>query len=266
LETNYKFTSWTEVFVLSFRLSKSSFLLYQSCPLKFKFLYIDRLKEPETKWSKCANLGTDIHKNIENFYVNIKYKEIDFLNVDSDKIEKKKIIDFPETKDKHMLNFYEFVNELYDKSDKHFIPIAQEVDYENTELNIHGIIDAVFKHYKDDGIIICDWKSGKYKSEDDMRKELAHYVLCWNGSTTGRIIGKAKYWAMYFTQFHKLFFEEIDYDFVEKIRKEILETKTLIDYGLFNKPMYYWNKLPCNWCGFKGVNCEGVKKNVTKNS
>jgi len=261
-----------------FLLSKSKFLTYNECPYKFKLKYIYKYIEPRTKFSFLADKGNKIHKEIEHFYTNgvkIEEKEIKKIIRDEKTGEQKiEIIKKPQITinkerykgKKNMNNFIKLKESILSKSHnkKHFFPISQEVDYYNHQLKIHGIIDAVYYHYEDDGVIIVDWKTGKVKNKDKCREEMAFYALCWNGDPRSKKYGKVKYWAMYFTQHDHLFFEKVDERYLKKIIKEIDIVQKLINIDCFplaNKQGWVW---PCKWCGFKGTKCEGADKKRVK--
>ena len=91
--------------------------------------------------------------------------------------------------------------------EKYFKPIFQELYIEDEKLGMRGVIDAVYLNPKDDGIIIIDWKSGKYRPEnfDDYRFELAFYKELLEKSN--KIEGEVKYWGIYFVDADELFFE-----------------------------------------------------------
>ena len=182
-------------------LSKSQANLFMQCPLKWKYIYIDLI---ESLPSKAQERGINIHKKIEEFYKNPKPDE-DLKNFV--KFEKKRL---------------EGCNEL-----KYFYPLFQELKLRDEVIGLKGIIDAVYINPKDDGIIVIDWKTGKYYEDnlDDYRFELAVYAELLKHS--GKV-DEVKYWGIYFTDADKLFFEEIDSEYIrrmyatmDRIREEI---------------------------------------------
>ena len=245
-------------------MSKSKLAVFRSCPLKFKLLYVDKLKQPKTGYERYANIGNDVHKAIENFYKNdVKIEEKDFKNVTTGTVEKKPVIIMNKEKykkNKYMKNFIKLKEEILRKSNdnKHFFPVSQEIDYYSKDINIHGLIDAVYKHYTDDEYIIIDWKSGKIKDLNDMRKELAFYKLCLDGS--GKTLKPVKYWGMYFVKHDYLFFEEVREEFCDIIKNEVKLVQDLIDNKYFEKN----EGVHCRWCGFRGTRYCTVNKGLNR--
>ena len=91
---------------------------------------------------------------------------------------------------------------------------------------LRGIIDAVYRNSKDDGIIVIDWKTGLYRpwKIDDYRFELAIYKKLYEGIYKEEV----KYWGIFFTDPGKLFFEEASatvmsnaMNIVEQVRAEM---------------------------------------------
>jgi len=97
-----------------------------------------------------------------------------------------------------------------------------------------------------------DWKSGKIKSLDAIRSEMAFYALCFNGDPKNKG-EKVKYWAMYFTKFNYLFMEEINEDIIKKVTDEVSCIQNFIELGQFPKPFI---KNMCHFCGYSGGECK----------
>lgn len=249
-----------------FLMSKSKFLTYKSCPFKFSLQYIDLKPEPRNKYSELSDQGTDIHKQIEDFYtkdlkiIEEQFKVIKENGADAQTIMKQ-VVKMDKEKYKkniHMKHFIEFNEnlvkgiEIEGKGLSYLFPINQEIDYYNNELKIHGVIDAVYQNYEDDGIIIMDWKSGKIKDISAMREEMAFYALCYNGDEKNKGV-KVKYWGMFFTKFNYLFLEEIKEDVLTKVEKEIACIQNFIELKQFPKPFI---KSMCGWCGYCNNECQ----------
>ena len=244
---------------INFRFSKSSFLNYDSCPYKFKLHYIKAIKQEKTGFEIYANIGNSVHKQIENFYKqDVKIEEVEVISKITKKKKKIKQVKFNKIKHKkssHMKNFIKFQETILTEIDTvgkdlgYFKPIAQEVDYSNYDLNIHGIIDAVYINYEDDGVVIVDWKSGKVKSLKVMRAELAFYAHCWNGNKQlVKKYGEVKYWCMYYTKSNYQFIERVQEDIMRDIRERIVESRKLVEMEMFPKTM---DKTSCSWCGYR---------------
>ena len=201
---------------------------YLTCPQKWKFQYIDKRK---SKPSPAMWRGIKIHKQIENFYNN-------------DKADTSLIPNF--------LKFEERRLEKCPKDKKYLKPIAQELAVKDEDLRIRGFIDAVYLNPKDDGVIIIDWKSGKYRPNNfsDYRFELAVYAELYRLQTGIT----PKYWGIYFVDADKLFFEEVKSISVKAMYNKVKKVRD----GIESQDYQCKPGILCRWCDFNGE-CEAFK-------
>ena len=235
-------------------LSKSQIQLFLQCPFKWKCIYIDELPQVV---SSQRERGVDIHKQIENFY-----KDSEVVTPEG----KHPII---VAKKEKMLNssFYNFekerikscvdVNGKFDE--KYFKPLHQELKINNEELRLRGIIDAIYINPKDDGIIIIDWKSGKYRKNeiDNHRFELALYKELYEREYKQKV----SYWGIFWVDANKLFFEKVDQKYVDKMLVTVKDVREKIENLECNpKPNFY-----CQYCEFqdKCLTCNSQEKLVS---
>ena len=221
-------------------LSKSSVNLYLQCPLKWKYVYIDGITSIS---SPAQQRGINIHKKIEDVYKKIKLVKKDKQIIPEIQIEP----------DAELNNFMKFENKriqsCVDKEGKfdliYFKPLFQELKMKNETIGLKGICDAVYINPDDNGIIIVDWKTGKFHGEklDDYRFELAVYAelvrLCKKINV--------KYWAIYFTDQDKLFFEKIEQKYIEKMYSIVDSARRDMDRGMFDPKRNRY----CYNCQFK---------------
>ena len=207
-------------------LSKSQANLFLDCPFKWKKVYIDKIR---SKPSPAQWRGIKIHKKIENFYKNPQ-PDIDLKN----------FLNFELRRIKDMIKEGKF-----DK--KYFYPLFQELKMQNEELGLKGICDAVFINPGDDGLIVIDWKTGKYYPDkfDSYRFELAVYSELLRCS--GKIDEAPKYWGIYFTDADKLFFEKIEQKYIDAMYKTMEEVRKGIESGEYEPKKNQW----CFFCQFK---------------
>lgn len=215
-------------------LSKSQISVYRQCPYKWFLLYIEKIK---TKTSPAMLRGVEIHSNIENFYKNIDV-------VKGEIVPKESLGELGQ-----FMNFAEKRLANCPDIDKYFKPKFQELKIMNDELKLQGYIDAIFVNPKDDGIIIVDWKTGKYRPESfsSYRFELAVYAELYRlekGITP-------KYWCIYFVDADKLFFEEVKSISIKAMYKAIDKVREGIEIKNYKpKP-----GVLCPWCPFSEI-CE----------
>jgi ATP-dependent helicase/DNAse subunit B len=76
--------------------SFSQLQLFQQCPRKYQYKYIDKIKEKEFESSPDLILGQSVHKVLENLYNNVNVFKIpkledvleDFHNIRNEEMEK----------------------------------------------------------------------------------------------------------------------------------------------------------------------------------
>ncbi len=205
-------------------LSKSQANLYLQCPYKWKKCYIDEIRsEP----SYAQTRGIRIHKKVEEFY--------------------KKFLP-----DKELKNFIKFEHERIQSCFKHnkfekkyFFPLFQELKMFDEKLGLKGFVDAVYINPEDDGVIVIDWKTGKYYPDkfDDYRFELAVYASLLRAS--GKV-DNVKYWGIYFLDQDKLFFEKIDEKYITKMHETLETVRKGIAEGNHEPKVNMW----CKYCQF----------------
>jgi CRISPR/Cas system-associated exonuclease Cas4 (RecB family) len=220
-------------------LSKSSINQYLQCPLKWKYIYIDNIKsEP----SPAQERGIEIHEKIENFYKKLKL------------IKKENIPEIEYEVDIELDNFIELerkrikrcVNEKGEFDLKYFKPLFQELKLQDEKLGFKGIIDAIYINSKDEGIIIMDWKTGRFDKDklDDYRLELAVYAELLR---TSNKVDNIKYWGLYFIDQDKLFFEQIELKYIKKMYDIVNEVRQDIEQEKFEPKRNVF----CKFCQFK---------------
>ena len=121
----------------------------------------------------------------------------------------------------------------------------------NTEWNFSGIVDAVFVNPKDDEYVLMDWKTGKLKSTEEVKEELAYYKLLLDED--GKLNKPVKYGAIYFVKVGKLIFEELKDEDVENVKDKIKQTREIIKKNKFVK-----NPNACYFCGYNIKFNEGI--------
>ena len=233
-------------------LSKSQIGIFCQCPQRWKLQYLDRLPQTPNKYQER---GTNIHKEIEGFYKNIKLVKkkggVPDIIIKKDMKDIEKFVEFEKKRIKDCKN-------KEGKFDlKYFKPIAQELAVKDKDLMLRGFIDAVYINPKDDGLIIIDWKSGKYRPYNlsEYRFELAVYKELLEKS--GKVDGKVLYWGIYFVDADKLFFEKVKDVTIKAMYKKIEKVRKDMDSGKYPcKP-----GVLCKWCDYHNI-CEAWKNVV----
>jgi len=237
-------------------LSKSQIKTFLQCPMKWKYIYLDEIKNIA---SPAQDRGSLIHKKVERFYKNIDItktadgkQEIKLKKPDEDLV---KFVEFENQRIK------DCVSEIGEFNPAYFNPVFQELKVSCPELMLRGIIDAVYLNPKDNKLIIIDWKTGQFNQNqlDDYRLELAIYkILFDNDKTINKIDGvEVGYWGIYFLDKGKLFFESVSDKYIQKAIKIINKVRLEMECGEYKMKPSFW----CKWCQFKDK-CGGNNINV----
>ncbi|MCK5176657.1 MAG: PD-(D/E)XK nuclease family protein [Candidatus Aenigmarchaeota archaeon] len=191
-------------------LNKSQVNCFRDCPYKWHKIYKEGIR---SKPSPAQQRGIRIHKKIERFYKNMQPD-----------IELKNFIKFELQRAKDMVK-----EGTFDK--KYFFPLFQELKLFNEKIGLKGTMDAVYINPEDDGLIVIDYKSGKYYSDqfDSYRFELAIYSELLKHSK--HVDEAPKYWGILFVDQNKLFFEKINKKYVDKMYKIVEEARIGMDNG-----------------------------------
>lgn len=156
----------------NFLFSQNSINTYRSCPLKFKFKYVDKLNwkqddEGSRDYYENLKLGSDFHLICERYFSNIP-TGIEFLNNEEFNIWLEKI--------KRLIPI---------KDDKQYLP-EYEVRYSLNNFKIQAKFDLVV--VDKDSISIWDWKTENRKIEyKDVENRVQTLVYLFLASET---IGK----------------------------------------------------------------------------
>jgi len=173
---------------------------FKSCPLKYKFNYIDKIKREEEGIE--AFLGSRFHKVMEKIYKELRFRKyslgelLDFYEDDWNKKYHDKIViadkerkakDYKEIGKKFIEEYYK----RYDPFNQGKVlgierPVIINLD-DNGEYRLRGFIDRI-DQVKDRTYEIHDYKTSKYlpeQSEMDEDRQLALYQIgiqnSWNG-------------------------------------------------------------------------------------
>ena len=237
------------------RLSKSKINEYETCSWRFKLRNVDYKPEPRTPFAFYAEEGTAFHEGVVRYFA-----EIQPFKPWNERPTIEKIKQVMDCKDEYVENFIsKFVQPILLKScknnPKYYFPVLMEQKIYNTEWNFSGIVDAVFVNPKDDEYVLMDWKTGKLKSVEEVKEELAYYKFLLDED--GKLSKPVKYGAIFFAKVGKLIFEELTDEDVEDVKNRIKQTREDIAEEKFEK-----NPDSCYFCGYSqrfGKECDGGK-------
>jgi CRISPR/Cas system-associated exonuclease Cas4 (RecB family) len=250
-------------------ISKSKKKLYESCPLAFKFNYVDKVPQAE---NYAFTIGTDVHEFIENFFNIVEIDDNEVRNVS-------KLQFYPNTDYKK--NVVRFELERWDKikaegkQKEFFFPVANEQSYTTESPKLTGIVDRIHKccktdpfappeqDFKDGDLVIVENKTGvpsKSKCEGYQQDVLWYKLLA---EISYPELAPIKWSAIYFPKTNYVFHSRLDTDACRALAQQIHRVRDNILHSLRNDD---WKPSPspesCNWCGFKHI-CEHVQNKIS---
>lgn len=233
-------------------LSKSKINTFLQCPRKFKYRYIDEIKEEPNEYMQ---FGTAVHEIAEDIANELIEKENVNEETINDVISNVKYEGNFDIED-HIEGLKEFFNDIY--ANNYEIFSAEEYILDESD-NLIGIIDIVIKN-KSDELIIFDYKTGKPRSIDKYKLELTVYKMlleskypnykvisagiCFTGDNAYRIANFDNAKEDYFTSQSKEKIKENDFEYVDKISQHIYKT---IDRNYFVTRKGFM----CKYCFYK---------------
>jgi len=269
-------------------LSPSSIIYFNSCPLKFYFRYILKLKEiPTVHLIK----GSAIHKTLEKLFENKKYLKDDYC------VDLKKTINLlldNELTNLNSLNLTIFEKEEHINDSKQIItnftnkliekieclllshkaenpthafhllkPKFKELSLQDNELKVRGIIDRIQIGF-DDKITIVDYKtSNKFGNElsSDYELQLAIYAYLYYKNNKGRIPDKL---CVNYLRFGESFYLNGNLDLINYAIYNIKNVRNFIVNNNDKQECYFRKQSPlCSYCSFK-EKCLKEEKNEDK--
>ena len=235
---------------------------FKSCPLKYKFNYIDKIKREEEGIE--AFLGSRFHGVMEKIYKELRFRKyslgelLDFYEDDWDKKYHDKIIiadnerkarDYKEIGKKFIEEYYK----RYDPFNQGKVlgierPVIINLD-DNGEYRLRGFIDRI-DQVKDRTYEIHDYKTSKYlpeQSEMDEDRQLALYQIgiqnSWNGVDQVELV-----W--HYVAFDKEIRSKRTEEELDELKKDTIDLIKKIEATREFLP----NKSTlCGWCYYKDI-------------
>jgi hypothetical protein len=176
--------------------------MYQKCPKEYEYAYSKGLRKyvDEPKPGSPLKIGLDVHELFEWYYLQPEAKKITLpykeriCNI----LRQNPILDVDEY-EPYVTNFAEFNADIARRVGvPKYVPEDVELELYDKDLNIVGIIDAV---YRDNGDrILVDYKTSKKpRSLKEYRLELIIYKILYE-KVTGK---KVDYCGIYFPYVNK---------------------------------------------------------------
>ena len=204
--------------------SFSSLSLYNTCPFAYKLSYIDKIKPVR---STALVKGSNVHSILEKF-PEFSIKEFKFN-------ENSIVSNFLNSE---IGNYFKDV--LLNKKTAREFKFGLTKNFENDTFKdsfFHGIIDLIY--FDNDVLNICDYKTGKYKENQDFSQLLTYSLFFKN-------YDKIKINYLY-VEHNKINSKIVTEEDIEKTQDFIIKTTDII---LQDKTFRRTGGKHCNWCQF----------------
>ena len=255
--------------------SHSRLSAFEQCPLRFKFRYIDKIKEIEK--SIETHLGSAVHDTLEWVYNSVKEKKIptieEVITYYADKwqesysedilIVKKEISskDYFNKGVEFLVGYYQKHSPFEDGTIECEKKIVIELDSKG-EYKIQGFIDRLVYNLETGEYEVHDYKTGnslprKESFEND--RQLALYSIAIKNE-----FGEEKEVCLiwhYLAHGHKICSRRTN-EQLDKLKKDTLELIKKIEA---TKEFPSQKSVLCNWCSYKKICPEFVKGSSKKN-
>lgn len=244
-------------------ISKSKKQCYDSCPLAFRYNYIDKLPQKENPWFIT---GIDVHEFIDHLFdVVIPLDDGELQNISQLKYHpngdyKKNVVKFE-------IQRWKAIHDAgFDKS--FFIPVEKEKKWQIEKPKLIGIVDRVHKcckadpfapnhpEFENSQLVITENKTGvmtKAKCHD-YEKDLLWYKIIMEIAKPE--LAPIKWGAIYFPESNHVHHCELTVENCRKLAKEINKVREKIRAAIESNDFPATpSKKACEWCQYKS-NCE----------
>jgi CRISPR/Cas system-associated exonuclease Cas4 (RecB family) len=223
------------------RISFSKISTFISCPLKYKFQYVEQIPKDDTTSSQ--QLGKYIHEVLEHWREGLDITEVGvlfenkYLLADEEKLAVPKLL----ANAKEMYEPYRGLN-----CESEF-RLEYKLCDNGQEIMVDGVVDKLY-HMPDNKFIIVDYKTGKSRSDNSLQMKFYFYLLNkLRGYKVEDIASKIFYLRMKYQATYT--FDEAEINEFETWLKTMIE---LIDKtGKFTHDF----SRGCNYCPYRKEEC-----------
>ena len=243
-------------------LSSSAIAKFRECPQKYKFTYIDKIKEPPS-WQMY--LGSFVHEVLEHLYKQpAGQRNIETLKELSAKLWTEN--DWPGEIEKlpAMLgSLGDFKRSAFDAMTNLWVledPSMVELDHVELEINtsidgvdLVGFVDRIASD-PDGSVVISDYKTGKipdprFNSDDQKWFQLLLYAAMYE-STTGKLAKRLEYYYLAKSAKHEI---EVSNEMLQVAKEVVVSVRRGIDEASASGEFSCNVTNLCNWCHYKKI-------------
>jgi CRISPR/Cas system-associated exonuclease Cas4 (RecB family) len=251
------------------RFSYSKLNVFLTCPLQFKFKYIDKSKSEEITDNYSTYLGRGVHECLQYLYEN-KDKDWQYLEnkwiTTAGKILEESEEKTPEVfKDLDTVKMFKnhgrkilkifFESHKDDFKNPNHLTIALEKSFATSfkEFTLTGIIDKVEKI--EDNIFVVDYKTGKVPSQQEIDENLQLSFYAVACRKAGLALSKVQF-CMHYVKHNVRIFTQRNIEDIRKLYNILKEVQDKINNNQFDPTP---SASACLYCGFKEY-CSAYKK------
>lgn len=213
-----------------FKASPYKLKMFATCPLRYKFTYIDFLDKEYKKPKPYLTMGAHVHNALHDFYEKLEPEERTWENLE--KLlrkrwqENRKGFAGKEDEKKWGMKALQMLKMYCFKNDLKKTPAMLE-DYYDMEiddgLKVLGRIDRVDE--ENEGYHVIDYKTGKIDEEDNSNLQLIAYAMIMSHNMKVPVY-KASYLYLQTNTWKSIDITEGDYNkSIEEIRKQVEKIK-----------------------------------------
>ena len=243
------------------RFSYSKLNVFFTCPLQFKFKYLDKDKEEEVTDSYSTYLGRGVHDALHKLYLNkdkdliwlekiwaeIAEEQIEEANKKAPDVfkEEKTVTIFKNHGRKILRNFYSDNEGAFKQEEHNSLALEKFFAVDFKDFTLSGVIDKVEKIGSE--IYVVDYKTGAPLAQEEVDKNLQLTFYAIACRKAGLPLSKLNFCLHYVKDGVKVFTNRTIED-VKNLYKYLTEVKTKIDNEEFEATP---SKTACRYCGFK---------------
>jgi putative RecB family exonuclease len=208
-----------------FRASSFKLTMYEQCPQKYKFHYIDGLAEQYKVPKPYLTMGAHVHNALRDLYEKVEPTDRTFEKaaqlLRQRWIENRKGFDSIDQEKEWGVKALNMLRLFTHRMDMTKTPVLLE-DYYDTDIDadirVLGKVDRA-DELEDGSLHVIDYKTGKYKEEEVSNLQLQIYSLIVSANRTQQVT-KASYLFLPTMQWHTI---DIDPEAIEEAAEEMRE-------------------------------------------
>lgn len=213
-----------------FKASPYKLKMFATCPLQYKFTYIDYLAKEYKKAKPYLTMGAHVHNALHDFYEKTKPEERTWERLEellrTRWRENRKGFTDKEDEKKWGMKALQMLKVYFHKNDVKATPVMLEDYYDldvDEDLKVLGRIDRADQD--EEGLHVIDYKTGKVDEEDSADLQLIVYAMIMANNAKVPVY-KASYLYLQTNHWQSINIDEQSYqDAVEKIKEQVEQIK-----------------------------------------